>query len=264
MLLCIFFFIYDIHPLNLHSSRLYFRIGLIRVTYVTKKEADIINFEKCMDIISKLELFNDFTKDELSDFFKLSNYAIKEYSKDQVIHLQNENCNSMDIILDGRVLIQKIDQDGNVFQVAQFLGGSFFGANLIFSKRNYYPMTVIAESDTSILSMSKELILLLGQSNAKFLIGFLSAVSDITLVLSDKIDSMSLKTIRGKVFDFLRYEYSLKNNPKVTLHFTKKEFAERLGIQRTSLSRELNMMRKEGLIDFDAKSITIKDFDALK
>lgn len=223
-----------------------------------------INFEKCMDIISKLELFNDFTKEELSDFFRSSKYGIHEYGKDQIIHLQNENCNTMDIILEGRVSIQKIDEQGNVFQITQFLGGSFFGANLIFSSRNSYPMTVVSESDSTILSMSKELIITLGQSNTTFLLGFLSAVSDITLVLTDKIGSMSLKTIRQKIVDFLVYEYSLKNNRKIYLDFTKKEFAERLGIQRTSLSRELNKMRNEGLIFFDAKSITINNVSEIK
>jgi len=45
---------------------------------------------------------------------------------------------------------------------------------------------------------------------------------------------------------------------------TKKELAERLGIQRTSLSRELNKMKKDGLIDYDAHSITICDFDIIR
>ncbi len=247
----------------MHSSKLYFKIDLIRVTNVTNKELIKINFENCMDIISKLELFNDFTKEELSDYFSSSKYSINEYSKDQIIHLQNENCQTMDIILKGKVSIQKIDEEGNVFKIAQFLGGDFFGANLIFSSKNLYPMTVVAESNATVLSMSKELIILLGQSNTKFLLGFLSAVSDITLVLTDKIESMSLKTIRQKIFDFLKYEYSLKKDPKIYLDFTKKEFAERLGIQRTSLSRELNKMRKDGLVEFDAKSITIKDLGAL-
>ncbi|NMA50061.1 MAG: hypothetical protein GX947_09935, partial [Tissierellia bacterium] len=106
----------------MHFSKLYFKIDLIRVTNVTNKGLIKINFEKCMDIISKLELFNDFTKEELSDYFSSSKYSINEYSKDQIIHLQNVNCQTMDIILKGKVSIQKIDEEGNVFKIAQFLG----------------------------------------------------------------------------------------------------------------------------------------------
>lgn len=216
-----------------------------------------------MDILTKLDIFDDFSQKELESFFKLSSYTIKKYSKNQIVHLENEICHSMDIVLEGRVSAQKIDEDGNILQVAQFLGGSLFGANLIFSTKNNYPMTLVAESDAVILSLSRELILSLGQANTQFLLGLLNAVSDKALILTDKIDSISLKTIREKIFDFLRYEYSLKKNLKINLDLTKKELAERLGIQRTSLSRELAKMRDDGIITFDHKSITIKKLDQI-
>ena len=38
---------------------------------------------------------------------------------------------------------------------------------------------------------------------------------------------------------------------------TKKALAERIGVQRTSLSRELAKMRADGLIKYDAESIEI-------
>jgi CRP-like cAMP-binding protein len=38
---------------------------------------------------------------------------------------------------------------------------------------------------------------------------------------------------------------------------TKKALAEKIGVQRTSLSRELDRMRKEGLIDFEGRTVCI-------
>ncbi|MEA4939555.1 MAG: helix-turn-helix domain-containing protein, partial [Christensenella sp.] len=43
----------------------------------------------------------------------------------------------------------------------------------------------------------------------------------------------------------------------IKLEITKKALAERIGVQRTSLSRELTKMRDEGLIDFDSESIKV-------
>ncbi|NLZ83309.1 MAG: winged helix-turn-helix domain-containing protein, partial [Clostridiales bacterium] len=43
----------------------------------------------------------------------------------------------------------------------------------------------------------------------------------------------------------------------IKLNMTKKALAERIGVQRTSLSRELAKMRAEGLILFDKDAITI-------
>lgn len=219
-----------------------------------------IYFDNYVDIISKIDLFGSFTKDELSLMFRSSRYRIRQYDKGQIIHLQNEHCNSMGIILDGSVSVQKIDENGSVLIISVFLHGDILGANLIFSHRNTYPMTVAAQSKAVVLHMDRELILELCQRNVSFMIGFMTAISDRTLVLADKIDAISLKTIRQCVLDYLKYECYLQKSNTVTLGISKKDFADRLGVQRTSLSRELNKMRKDGLIEYDARTITLKNY----
>ncbi len=70
-----------------------------------------------------------------------------------------------------------------------------------------------------------------------------------------------MKTIRQCIIDFLMYESFSQNSRTIKLGYTKKELAEKFGIQRPSLSRELNKMRKDGLIEYDAHSITIIDIE---
>lgn len=163
----------------------------------------------------------------------------------------------MDIVLDGKVSVQKIDENGRILKIAIFLGGDIFGANLVFSHRNVYPMTVMAEAKTVILHIYRELILELSKKNTGFMVGFMAAISDRTLVLTDKISNISLKTIRQCVMDYLQYECHLQKSDTVTLGISKKDFADRLGVQRTSLSRELNKMREDGLIEYNAHTITL-------
>jgi CRP-like cAMP-binding protein len=118
-------------------------------------------------------------------------------------------------------------------------------------------MTVFAKADATILHIKKDLILKLCQINAIFLNNLLKSISDKTLILTDKIKSLSMKTIRECIIDFLIYESFSQNSRTIKLDYTKKELAEKFGIQRSSLSRELNKMRKDGLIEYDAHSITI-------
>lgn len=212
-----------------------------------------------MDAISSISLFYGFTKEELNKIFYSFKYDIQQYNREQIIHIQNERCNSMDIILKGKVAIQKIDEDGNILTIYVFSAGDIIGANLLFSKKNNYPMTVIANSNTVVLHMYRELILNLCQNNTDFMAKLMTAISDKVLILTDKINSISLKTIREGLIDFLKYEYHIQKSPVIKLNMTKKELAERLGIQRSSLSRELNKMRKDGLVEYDARTITIKD-----
>ncbi|GAB1477391.1 Crp/Fnr family transcriptional regulator [Bacillota bacterium] len=210
------------------------------------------------DAISRIALFSSFTKEELSLFFKLPRYRVSRYDKGQIIHLQNEHCNTMGIILEGKVSVQKIDENGNILTISVFLGGDMLGANLIFSNRNTYPMTVAAETESVVLHMHKELIIELCQKNLDFMTGLMTAISDRTLILTDKIDAISLKTIRQCVMDYLEYQSRLQKSKTVILGISKKDLADRLGVQRTSLSRELNKMRKAGLIEYDARTITLR------
>lgn len=165
----------------------------------------------------------------------------------------------MDIILEGQVSVQNIVESGNVLTIYVFSTRDIIGANLIFSSSNYFPMTVVATSGTTILHMQKEMIIQLCKSNESFMVGFMKSISDRTIILTDKINAISLKTIRKSIIDFLRYEYHIQKNNVIKLNVSKKDLAERLGIQRSSLSRELNKMRNDGLLNYDAKTITVKD-----
>lgn len=211
-----------------------------------------------IDIINSISLFENLSKECLLEIFSINTHHIKKYNKGEVIHFQNELCNTMEVILKGQALIQKIDENGNILTISSFSAGEIIGANLLFSSQKHYPMTVISKDNSVLLHVNADFVLDLCKRDSHFLISLINIISDKTLTLTNKINSISLKTIREFIVDFLIYEYHLQKNTKITLNTSKKEIAERFGIQRPSLSRELSKMRKEGLIDYDANTITIK------
>ncbi len=216
-----------------------------------------------ISVLETVDLFQCCSADELEPLFQNNLYRISTYFKDSVVHLQNEKCESLDVILSGTVLVQKIDSNGDLLTICSFSDGEVMGENLLFSCRNFYPMTITAKCDTEILQIQKEFIIKLCQGNRKFLNGFLQSASDKTLILMGKIKTLALKTIRQCIVEFLLYEYHAQKSTTVQLNMTKKELAEKIGVQRPSLSRELNKMRKDGLIAYDSKQITILDVDLL-
>lgn len=222
-----------------------------------------MNIKNYIDQLSRINLFKSIPISELLHFFDDSLYVINKYKKNNIIYFQNEICNTMDILLGGNLSIQSIDIDGNILTIAEFSPYDMIGANLIFSNRNTYPMNIISKTDVILLKIKKELILELCHYDKEFLLKFLSSLSDKTIVLTDKINLISMKTIRELIIDFLTNEHIYQESRVITLKTSKKELAERFGIQRPSLSRELKNMREEGLIEFDAKTITIKNLDII-
>jgi Mn-dependent DtxR family transcriptional regulator len=105
--------------------------------------------------------------------------------------------------------------------------------------------------------MSKELLFLLFSNNHDFLRLYLEYVSDHTAILGDRIKHYVNRTIRESVISFLNYERKKQHSNIIKLNMTKRSLAERIGVQRTSLSRELAKMRDDGLIKYDSESIEI-------
>lgn len=223
-----------------------------------------MNLEKYINILRLTDLFSSFSKQELLSLFNEHTHKISHYKRNSIIHFESEKCLTLDIILEGKIIIQRIDEHGDILTITNFGIGDVIGGNLLFGNNNSYPMTVTSKSNAVILHIKKDFVLKLCQSNKNFLVEFIKSISEKTFILTSKIKSISMKSLRESIIDFLNYEYYSQNTNKIKLNMTKKELAQRLGVQRSSLSRELNKMRKDGLVIYDAHSITIKDFSIIK
>ena len=196
-----------------------------------------------------------------SDYIKLhlanGNFKVKTYTKNSIIHFEGDHCFKLEIVLTGKVVVARIDESGNLLTIAEFFQNDILGGNLMFSKNPYFPMTSTALEESVILEIEKNLLFTLLSESPVFLKAYLGFVADHTFILGDKIKHYVNKTIRECVLGFLDYESKHQNSNKVILNMTKQTLADKIGVQRTSLSRELSKMRNEGLIKYDSKSITI-------
>lgn len=163
----------------------------------------------------------------------------------------------LEIILVGKVAVERIDESGNLMTIAEFLSGEILGGNLLFSRNSHYPMTITAKLPTVILEINKERLFQLFSDNHEFLKSYLEFVSYHATILGERINHYVNKTIRESIMCYLDYEQKKQNSNIIKLGITKKALAEKLGVQRTSLSRELAKMRDDGLIKFDAESIEL-------
>jgi len=203
------------------------------------------------------KLLKSLHKDEIASLISNGHFRIVTYNKDVILHFDGEPCKKAELILSGKVVIERIEESGGLLTVAEFINDDLLGGNLVFSKNPYYPMTVTTKSQCVILEISKDILFSLLARYPDFLKTYLVYISDHAYMLGDKIKHYVNRTIRESIVSFLRHEIKLQNSNKINLLITKKELAEKIGVQRTSLSRELTKMKKDGLIDYDKGTITI-------
>ena len=210
-----------------------------------------------LELIKQAALTKSIESEEITFYISEGSFKIITYLKNNIVHFVGETCSKMEIILAGKVTVERIDESGNLMTIAEFLSGEILGGNLLFSKNPHYPMTITAKQPTVILEINKDRLFQLFSDNHEFLKSYLEFVSDHATILGDRIKHYVNKTIRESVMCYLDYERRKQNSNNIKLGITKKVLAEKIGVQRTSLSRELAKMRDEGLINFDAESIEV-------
>ena len=142
--------------------------------------------------------------------------------------------------------------------------GDVFGEALVFSKSKTYPATVIALNECKVLFINKNDILKICSYEEKILENFVSLLSNKVFILNSKIKSISFKSIRQKIINYILNEVKEQKSNSIVLRNTKEEIAAILGIPRPSLSRELIKLRDMNYIEFDRKEISVLDIESLE
>jgi CRP/FNR family transcriptional regulator, dissimilatory nitrate respiration regulator len=203
-------------------------------------------------------LFSGFDDESLKTLLTSDEVKDVKYPKGSYLHLEGDICSSMDILIEGELEIQRIDEQGGILTVTRFYPVSSLGENLLFGDNNIYPMSAFCSVDSRVIHLSHGIVLKLCQEREDFLLELLKNISNKAIILTDKIKMITNKSLRERINNYLYKESLLQKSCKIRLRSTKKEIAQILGVQRTSFSRELSKMRKEGVIEFDKDYIIIK------
>lgn len=219
------------------------------------------------EIIKELmrnRLFKGLEPEELREVVNIFNYKLSTYEKGEIIAQEEDDCTSLGLIIKGKIIIERLYPSGKEIIMKRLKSGDVFGEALIFSEFHKYPATVIAAEDSKVFYLTKNEIIKLFSFNPKFMENFMSLLSEKVIILNNKIKSLSLKTVKQKVVDYILQECISQKTNSIKLKGSKEDLALYLGIPRPSLSRELIKLRNEGLIDFDRHVIKVTDLENLE
>jgi CRP-like cAMP-binding protein len=219
------------------------------------------------EIISKLgknEFFKDLSSDGIASLMSKISYSSQLYCKGEIIANEEDECNSLGLVLDGVVEIQRIYLSGKQINVKRLSVGDVFGEALIFSSKSSYPATVMAFSDCKILYINKVDILKLCTINEIVLRNFMAALSNKIFILNSKIKTIAFKSIKHKVINFILEQGKMQKSKIIKLKESKEDIAAAMGIPRPSLSRELMNLRDLDYIEFDRNIIKIINIEGLE
>lgn len=198
-----------------------------------------------------------FDEADVETFIKAGQARRATYAKGQIIALQGERCTTLDIILEGSVSTQNLDEEGRLFKAEVLTSGESCGATLLFGSNNSYPMQLVAEESCTILHLKSELVLDLCERRQDVLLTLLALISDRAHRLGTTVNRLTTLSLRESLLAYLHRLADEQHTNRIRLPITKKELAERLGFARTSISRELATLKDEGVLSMHGKHITL-------
>ena len=216
--------------------------------------------EEYEDILENLSLFRGIDGSDLKAMLKCIDANIKEVKKDEILLLTGDKPLNIGIVLAGRIHVTREDYDGNRSLISVVMPGEFFAEALCCAGIPESPVTVTAETDSVIMMLSFTRILHTCTNSCvfhtKLIENMLAIIADKNLQLQARMEIISLKLVRAKVFRYLESQ-NHKNERVFTIPFNREEMADYLCVERSALSHELSKMRKEGLIDYKKNKFTV-------
>ncbi len=181
------------------------------------------------------------------------------YERQEILYMADQRCSSIEIVMEGLLGVEQISEEGEVFAVAHFGPKAIVGGNLVFSSEQRYPHTIVALTDTRVLRMHRDGLFTILSTTPVVLVLFLQSISENTILVNDRLSLMVHQTLRKKLIRYLKSEMVRQGSREVSLPVSKTRLAQILGVSRTSVSRELSKMAKEGMISMSKRTIIVKE-----
>jgi CRP-like cAMP-binding protein len=221
------------------------------------KEIPMTDFTNC-------KLFAGIPIKELDTFITKTTLRAKNYSRGEIIAFEGDICTSLGLIVSGEISIQQLLPSGKKIVIDTLSAGDSFGEVIIFSDQKTYPASVEASAPSQIVFITRENVLHLCMLSTPFLNNFVGLLSNKVLMLNRKVKSLSFRSPRQKTINFILENYREQKTLLLHCRESRREMAEKLGLPRPSLSRELIKMKEFGWIDFEGSIIKILDIEKLE
>ena len=208
-------------------------------------------------MLKNLKLFNNLNDLELEE---VKNFLsdIKVYTNKTTIFNVGDDINNFGILLSGQVELEVDDDFGNKTILSKLTAPALFAESVLICGVKEIPLSVVTSGEAEIIFFDYNSFLAENlKSKEKVKDNLIKILAGKNLFMRDKLNLLTLPTARTKILYYLSNEARKKCSKYFTLDFNITELAQYLNLNRSSLSRELSKLKKEGLIDYHNKTFRI-------
>lgn len=205
--------------------------------------------------IMKTALFNGIQPEEMNCLLGCIGGYVKNFRKGAYISFEEDNIKNIGIVLSGTIHIVKEDIWGSKTIISRLAEGELFGETFVCANNHNASVSFFVAENAEILFLPFHRVITTCSHSCGFhqylIENMVVVLADKNRLLMEKIEVVSKKSLREKILSYLSLEAQKHDSKYFEIPLGRVEMADYLCIDRSALTRELNNMKKDGLLDFD-------------
>jgi CRP-like cAMP-binding protein len=217
-------------------------------------------------LLRKSILCRNMTEAQTEEFITNSHVIERLYKRGELIFRETEQPKNLWLLVEGKIAICKDTFSGKRILVTEITQiGDIFGEVYLYMKKPQYEIYAIAEEKSRVLSVCPDISAAKGRQNETqsiFIDNLLTLFVTKAYMLQMKVRTLCSGGLRQRLVHFLLERQQA--NGEILFPMTREAAAEYLNVARPSLSREISLLQKEGLLEIHGKRIVVKQQELLE
>lgn len=215
------------------------------------------------DTLLRVPLFLDIAPEDLSALLRCLGAGQRAFHKGETILSEGTVTHHIGIVLSGQALIQHSDAWGSNSLLGTVSPGGVFAESYACIPGQPLLISVTAAEDTQVLFLDITRVLSPCSStcafHAQLVRNLLSVCAEKSFQLSQRILHTASKSIRGRLMSYFSQCAKQSGSNTFEVPYNRQQLADYLSVERSALSNELSLMRRDGLIRYEKNHFDVME-----
>lgn len=216
------------------------------------------------ELLRTVPLFSELSDDAITSLSRLA--ARRRYPRDTVVFFENEEGDCLFMILEGRIKVTILGDDGREIILTMLGPGDLFGEMALLDNEPRSATAIAVEESELLLLQRSDFQAVVGE-NPGISIALIKVLTARLRRANHQIQTLALLDVYGRVarviLDMAREEgRRLKDGRIAFRRATHQEIANRIGTTRETVTRMLKDLERQGLVRVEGREIILQpDFE---
>ena len=212
-------------------------------------------------MISGISCFDGISKQDYERMMVCFHAMKRSYQPGETIATFGGSSQLVGIVLEGEAVVMSTHYDGRQTILEQLQTGSIFGETLSAVSAETSLIQIISHKHTTVQFIDYSHLIRrcpkACDSHSQLVSNALRLISRKAVLLSERLDILSQRTIRDKLFTYF-HQLARKNHSNTfELPFSMSDLADYLSVDRSAMMRELKKIREEKLVRISKRTVTL-------